>query len=102
MSGRPTRGNSPRSTSTTEMLKPLARATGGDARRIADAEQLDTCRASSRCAPPDRLAGDGWMGVQMREASVVRGVSSWPMFAGLLGLLLLLGAFAATWAREGR
>jgi hypothetical protein len=25
-----------------------------------------------------------------------------PMFAGLLGLLLLLGALAATWAREGR
>jgi len=25
-----------------------------------------------------------------------------PMFAGLLGLLLLIGALAATWAREGR
>jgi hypothetical protein len=25
-----------------------------------------------------------------------------PMFAGLLGLLLLVGALAATWAREGR
>jgi hypothetical protein len=25
-----------------------------------------------------------------------------PMFAGLIGLLLLLGAFAATWLREGR
>jgi hypothetical protein len=24
------------------------------------------------------------------------------MFAGLVGLLLLLGAFAATWVREGR
>jgi hypothetical protein len=24
------------------------------------------------------------------------------MFAGLIGLLLLLGAFAATWVREGR
>jgi len=24
------------------------------------------------------------------------------MFAGLLGLLLLVGALAATWAREGR
>jgi hypothetical protein len=24
------------------------------------------------------------------------------MFAGLIGLLLLLGAFAATWLREGR
>jgi hypothetical protein len=25
-----------------------------------------------------------------------------PLFAGLAGLLLLLGAFAATWLREGR
>jgi hypothetical protein len=24
------------------------------------------------------------------------------LFAGLIGLLLLLGAFAATWLREGR
>jgi hypothetical protein len=32
------------------------------------------------------------MGVKMRDASVVKGV----------GVLLLLGAFAATWVREGR
>jgi hypothetical protein len=25
-----------------------------------------------------------------------------PVFAGLLGLLLLLGSLAGTWAREGR
>jgi hypothetical protein len=25
-----------------------------------------------------------------------------PMFAGLLGLLLLVGSLAATWLREGR
>ena len=46
--------------------------------------------------------GDGWMGVKMRDASVVKGVGVLPMFAGLIGLLLLLGAFAATWVREGR
>jgi hypothetical protein len=41
------------------------------------------------------------MGVKMRDASVVRGVGVLPLFAGLIGLLLL-GAFAATWLREGR
>jgi hypothetical protein len=46
--------------------------------------------------------GDGWLGVKMRDASVVRGVGVLPIFAGLIGLLLLLGAFAATWLREGR
>ena len=46
--------------------------------------------------------GDGWMGVKMRDASVVRGIGVLPIFTGLLGLLLLIGAFAATWLREGR
>ena len=88
-------------TSTTEMLKPLAQATGGDARRVMDGSSLDLprivpVRASSI------FHGDGWMGVKMRDASVVRGVGVLPLFAGLIGLLLLLGAFAATWLREGR
>jgi hypothetical protein len=33
---------------------------------------------------------------------VVRGVGVLPVFAGLLGLLLLLGSLAGTWVREGR
>ena len=88
-------------TSTTDMLKPLAQATGGDARRIVDGSSLDMprivpVRASSI------FRGDGWLGVKMRDASVVKGVGVLPMFAGIIGLLLLLGAFAATWLREGR
>jgi hypothetical protein len=88
-------------TSTTDMLKPLAQATGGDARRVVDGSSVDLprivpVRASSI------FRGDGWMGVKMRDASVVRGVGVLPIFAGLIGLLLLLGAFAATWLREGR
>src|SRR5271169_263481 len=88
-------------TSTTEMLMPLAQATGGDARRVVDGSSIDLprivpVRASSV------FRGDGWMGVRMRDASVVRGVGVLPIFAGLIGLLLLLGAFAATWLREGR
>jgi hypothetical protein len=41
------------------------------------------------------------MGVKMRDASVARGVGVLPLFAGLIGLLLLLGALAATRLREG-
>jgi hypothetical protein len=88
-------------TSTTEMLKPLAQATGGDARRIFDGSSLDLPRIVPVRAS-GIFRGDGWMGVRMRDASVVRGVGVLPMFAGLIGLLLLLGAFAATWLREGR
>ena len=46
--------------------------------------------------------GDDWIGLKIREASVVRGIGVLPIFAGLLGLLLLVGSLAATWAREGR
>ena len=50
----------------------------------------------------DTFKGDDWLGVKMRDASVVRGIGVLPMFAGVLGLLLLIGSLAATWAREGR
>ena len=88
-------------TSTTETLKPLAQATGGDARRVVDGSSLDMPRIVPVRAS-GVFRGDGWMGVKMRDASVVRGVGVLPIFAGLIGLLLLLGAFAATWLREGR
>jgi len=88
-------------TSTTETLKPLTQATGGDTRRIADGSGVELPRIVPVHAS-GVFRGDGWMGVKMRDASVVRGVGVLPMFAGLIGLLLLLGAFAATWLREGR
>jgi hypothetical protein len=88
-------------TSTTDMLQPLAQATGGDAKRVVDGSSIELPRIV-----PVRAStvfhGDGWMGVKMRDASVVKGVGVLPIFAGLIGLLLLLGAFAATWLREGR
>ena len=90
-------------TSTTEVLAPFAGATGGDARR------LDRRVAATSTLPrivamrsSDTYRGDDWIGLKMRDASVVRGIGVLPMFAGLLGLLLLVGALAATWAREGR
>jgi hypothetical protein len=88
-------------TSTTEMLKPLTQATGGDARRIVDGGGTELPRIVPVLAS-GVFRGDGWMGVRMRDASVVKGVGVLPVFAGLIGLLLLLGGFAATWLREGR
>jgi hypothetical protein len=88
-------------TSTPDMLKPLALATGGDARRVVDGSSIDLPRIVPVRAT-STFHGDGWMGVKMRDASVVKGVGVLPIFAGLIGLLLLLGAFAATWLREGR
>ena len=88
-------------TSTTETLAPLAQATGGDARRVADGSSVEIPRIVP-VHSSGLFRGEGWMGVRMRDASVVKGVGVLPMFAGLIGLLLLLGAFAATWLREGR
>ncbi|SEN41080.1 hypothetical protein [Bradyrhizobium sp. OK095] len=88
-------------TSATDTLKPLTQATGGNAVRVVDGTNVELPRiVPVRSA--STFAGDGWMGVRMRDASVVKGVGVLPIFAGLIGLLLLLGAFAATWMREGR
>jgi hypothetical protein len=88
-------------TSTTETLRPLAQATGGDARRIADNGHVDLPRVLPIRAS-SVFRGDGWLGVRMRDASVARGIGVLPVFAGIIGLLLLLGALATTWLREGR
>ncbi len=88
-------------TSTTEALRPLVQATGGDARRIAENGSVELPRIVP-VTSATIFRGDGWLGVRMRDASVVTGVGVLPVFTGLIGLLLLLGAFAATWLREGR
>jgi hypothetical protein len=88
-------------TSTTAWMAPLANATGGDSRRLADGANLVVPRIVG-VRSGDTFKGDDWIGVKIREASVVRGIGVLPMFAGLLGLLLLVGSLALTWAREGR
>ena len=88
-------------TSTTDVLRPLATATGGDVKRLGDASGVNVPRVVAMRSS-DTFRGDDWIGLKMREASVVRGIGVLPIFAGLLGLLLLVGALAATWAREGR
>ncbi|KPF88663.1 hypothetical protein IP86_27705 [Rhodopseudomonas sp. AAP120] len=88
-------------TSTPDTLKPLAQTTGGDARRIADSGSVELPRIIPVHSATS-FRGDNWLGIRIRDASVVRGVGVLPMFTGLIGLLLLLGAFAAAWLREGR
>jgi hypothetical protein len=88
-------------TSTTEWLAPIVGATGGDAVRIEDGAGIHLPRIVGVRAN-DSFHGDDWIGLKMREASVVRGIGVLPVFAGLIGLLLLVGSLAATWAREGR
>ena len=88
-------------TSTTAVMAPLANGTGGDSRRLADGSSLVMPRILG-VRSSDTYKGDDWIGLKIRDASVVRGLGVLPMFAGLLGLLLLVGSLALTWGREGR
>lgn len=88
--------------STEEILGPMVEATGGLITRMAE--------PSGTISPPRLIpirsggatSGDDWLGIRMTEASVLKGVDRMPLFAGLLGLTILLGMLAATWYREGR
>jgi hypothetical protein len=88
-------------TSTPDVMAPIANATGGSARRLDDGNGLDVPRIVA-VRSGGTYSGDNWIGLKMRDASVVRGIGVLPVFAGLLGLLLLIGSLAGTWAREGR
>jgi hypothetical protein len=88
-------------TSTTEVLAPIGTATGGDSRRLDEGSGVSVPRILA-VHSGDTYKGDDWIGLKMRDASVVRGIGVLPVFAGILGLLLLLGSLAGTWAREGR
>jgi hypothetical protein len=88
-------------TSTTDWLAPIANATGGSARRLDDGQGLHVPRIVA-VRSGNTYQGNDWIGLKMSDASVVRGIGVLPVFAGMLGLLLLLGSLAGTWAREGR
>jgi hypothetical protein len=88
-------------TSSVDVLRPLANATGGDARRLDNGGSVTIPRIVG-VRSSETFHGEDWMGLKLRDASVLRGIGVLPVFAGLLGLLLLIGSLAATWAREGR
>jgi hypothetical protein len=88
--------------STTERLQPIADATGGAVQRVSDGGSgvsLPRIASVSARAP---AAGRDWMGLRRSEATVLKSVDQLPLLGGLLGLGLLVGAFAALWYREAR
>src|SRR6516162_5883565 len=87
-------------TSTGEWLTPIAASTGGDVVRIEDSSAGGVHLPRVVGVRSNDFHGDDWIGLKLREASVVRGIGVLPVFAGLIGLLLLVGSLAATWARE--
>ena len=82
-------------------LRPLAEATGGSSRRIgrAGSSEIDVPRIVA-IQSGSRLAGPDWIGMKVTGSGIVRGVSITPLFLGIAGLALLLGALVAGWLGE--
>ena len=89
--------------STTDVTQPIAEATGGSARRL---ERTLTGGVDVPNVVPVRAGanptGRDWLGLRTTNDSVLRSVSRVPLFAGFLGLALLLMALGSMWYREGR
>jgi hypothetical protein len=87
--------------STTDILKPIADQTGGMVARVADSggsvhlPPIVPIKGLQR-GSPDRML------FNLTGETELKGVNRIPLFAGFLGLALLLLALASTWYREGR
>jgi hypothetical protein len=86
---------------TADLLEPIVEQTAGGMFSLGNPDDIDVPRIlpirSGRS-----FSGSDWMGISPSEASMLRGVSAYPLFGGLLGLAFLLGMIALTWYREGR
>jgi hypothetical protein len=87
--------------STAEPLAALAEDTGGSVRRIVEDGAVALPRVTT-LRRAGRYAGEDWIGLKTSDATVLEGLVRLPLFAGFLGLAILLGMVSATWVREGR
>jgi hypothetical protein len=83
---------------TADVLAPVAEATGGAVRWLADGGLPDLRKVESG----RRASGRGWLGVRANGAYRVLGSRDFPLLPPALALLLLVGAAALAWWREGR
>jgi hypothetical protein len=87
--------------SSLEPARALTEASGGSIRRIAEAGTVAVPRVLA-VRSNAVTTGMDWIGLKLSDASVLKGVDRLPLFAGLIGLALLLGALSVMWWREGR
>ena len=87
--------------STKEILAPLFEEKTG----YLDRMNFDNPSRIPRIIPISNArvtSGNDWLGLKPTNVTVLKGVRQFPIFAGLLGLLLLLIAMSGLWWREGR
>ncbi|CAN1539060.1 hypothetical protein MCEMSEM23_01686 [Rhabdaerophilaceae bacterium] len=87
--------------STVDLLQPVAEATGGSVRRIA-ANGTVTIPRLVDIRTGNRFSGSDYIGLRPNSASVLKGISIYPLGLGFLGLGLLLLPLIAMWFAEGR
>ncbi|MFN4225847.1 MAG: hypothetical protein ACK4HR_05975 [Hyphomonas sp.] len=86
--------------STTEILAPLSRATGGSVTRLNDAgTNIPEIR---RIGNQRMAAGSGWLGLRERGAYAVRSSTSQTLMPGLLAAAGIILFLLLAWRREGR
>ncbi|ABS63845.1 conserved hypothetical protein [Parvibaculum lavamentivorans DS-1] len=85
---------------TAKALQPIADASGGGIWWAGENAE-DTPGIRSVRAGQD-AAGANWMGLRRNEQYLVHAVHQVPLLTGPLALLLILGALALAWWREGR
>jgi hypothetical protein len=87
-------------TSTSEILRPVAEATGGGVMQLnASGTNLPEIR---RIGNQRTAAGNGWIGLREREAYAVRSSTSQPLLPGILAAAALILMLLLAWRREGR
>lgn len=87
--------------STLDLLRPVAEATQGSVRRLAQNDGVNVPRIVDIRAG-GRYGGADFIGLRPTEASILRGVSITPMGLGFLGLGFLLIPLIAAWFAEGK
>ncbi|WP_421857526.1 hypothetical protein [Oricola sp.] len=88
--------------STPDLLAPVAEASGGSVRRLADASGGLNVPGILPVRANLSASGRDWLGLRTTDETELLGVTRYSFFSGFLGLALLLMILAGTWMREGR
>ncbi len=89
--------------STTDELRPLAEATGGTVRRIADGTSgAVTLPRILEMRDSPIYGGSDYAAIRRTGASEIKGIGLAPLAIGFVGLVILLGSLLAAWLYEGR
>lgn len=85
---------------TDAILQPIANATGGGTYWVGENAVYTPQVRGVR--PDHDAAGDNWIGLKRNDQYLVNAVRQVPLLSGLIALVLILGALALAWRREGR